>query len=191
MLFLMLGMACGEQDSGELPDCDTAADTGPFQVGEIDGVCVCEDARVEIGTGMESWESHDEGACLQMVHGPHGGWHLPAALFAENTRSVVEIVAYVEVGGERMTDELTYRVQLVDNEDTCGGYFPNMFLYLTSKHIDPELAPPELIACQEAVIVMCVDDTGGNATCTEHSVIVAPDDADVENGMVAACEACP
>lgn len=192
-MLLLLTLACGERDTGVLPgECDTANDTGPFQVGLIDPECICEEPSAEIGTGIDAFTSHLDGDCLQMVHGPQGGWHLPGALRAENTRNVVEIVAYAEINGERITDELTYRVQLVDEVDeTCAGSFPNMFLYLTSQFIDPELKPPELVSCQEVTITMCIDDTGGNATCDELRVMVAPDPRDIELGLVGECEACP
>ena len=192
---LILLVGCGDRDTSvddtgpEACDPSDTADSG-LQVGVIGGECRCEDAAITIGEGGEQYVPPVEGACLQMVHGPQGGWHLPAALLASNTRNVISIVAWAETGGVRMTDELTYRVQLVP-EDTCEGSFPNMYLYLTTKHSSPEDNPAELFSCQEVVITMCIDDTGGNAVCGERTVVVAPDPRDVEKGMVPACEACP
>lgn len=191
----LLLLACGERDTSDPketdpPSCDTSdtGDTG-LQVGVIEGACRCEDPLVAIGEGLDHFVAPVEGECLQMVHGPQGGWHLPAAVLATNTRNVVSILAWAETEGVRMTDELTYRVQLVP-EDTCEGSFPNMYLYLTAKHTGSEDNPAELFSCKEAVITMCVEDTGGNAVCGERTVLVAPDPRDVEKGMVPACEPC-
>ncbi len=193
MLVLLLTVACGERDSGKSESsetCDTG-DTG-IQVGVIDPECRCEESTVTIGSGVEAYEPVQDGSCLQMVHGPQGGWHLPGALLVGNTRNVVEILAWAEWQDQRITDELSYRVQLVPGElGTCEGSFPNMFLYLTSKYIDDELRPPEIIACEEVTITMCVDDTGGNASCGDLTVIVAPDPDDVTSELVAPCGLCP
>lgn len=196
MLLNLLLIACHSSPSDK-PDesvlaCDTATvgDTG-VQVGIIDPICRCEAPTLAIGTGMESYEPVEEGADVQMVHGPQGGWHVLSAVQITNTRNVVEMVARVyDVETETpVTSELVYRVQLV-NDGGCVGSFPNMYLYLdVSALVDGERdTPPELLSCRQVRVSVCASDTGGRALCEEKVVRVLPDPADIESGLAQSCE---
>ena len=182
-------LACGENDR---PQDDSACpaearDTGS-QVGVIADVCRCEEPIAEIGTGIEVYEDIVDDT-LVMVHGPQGGWHLPAALRVHNTRNVISIVARVTdvQTGIQVTEDLTYRVQVVQ-DDTCIGSYPNMFLYLWAEDLDPEATEAEAISCREVDIEMCVEDSGGRSFCETRRVFVEPDPVDVASAQAPECE---
>ena len=194
MLPLLLLAACssGPRDNESLSTCDSDSfeDSG-VQVGVIDPSCRCRAPELEIGTGMEQYEPVADGADIPMVHGPQGGWHILAAVQLLNTRNVVEMLAkvYDAETGVAVTTDLVYRVQLVSGE-SCIGTFPNMYLYLDVSALEEgeRDTPPELLACREVRISMCVDDTGGRSMCEEKVVRVQPDPADVESGLARACD---
>ncbi|HJN77703.1 MAG TPA: hypothetical protein QGF58_27530 [Myxococcota bacterium] len=189
MLLLAL-VACPSEpdDSGPVvTTCEIAEDTGT-QIGAIDDICKCEDPWASIGTGIEGFEDLDP-AGLEMVHGPQGGWHLPAALRVGNTRNVIRIWAQVTdvETGVAVTQELNYHVQIV-GESACEGAFPNMYLYLDTRSLDPELTTGWALSCREVHVEMCVTDTGGRDFCTEAEVKVLPDPTDVASAQAPECE---
>ncbi|MCP4804965.1 MAG: hypothetical protein GY913_16875 [Proteobacteria bacterium] len=164
---------CGQEDTGQ-------------QIGIIDPSCQCLDSVLEIGTGSVAFESL--GDSVEMVHGPQGSWHLPGALRITNSRNIVRIAAQVHdlETGIAVTDELNHHVQLVA-EDTCVGSYPNMFLYLDTKELDPDTTTAWALSCRDVVVTMCITDTGGRDACTETTLFVEPDPTDVQDGEAAAC----
>lgn len=196
MLLNLLLIACtsspGDKSNESELTCDTAVvgDTG-VQVGLIDPSCRCEEPTLAIGTGMESYVPVAEGADVQMVHGPQGGWHVLSAVQITHTRNVVEMQArvYDVETGAAVTGDLVYRVQLVD-DGGCVGSFPNMYLYLdVTALVDGERdTPPELLSCRQVRITVCASDTGGRELCEEKQVRVLPDPADIESGLAQACD---
>ena len=79
-----------------------------------------------VGTGEQTFHPLAPGGDLQLVHGPQGGWHLNAALYAENTSQVLQILPLltdpltgtVLAGGDGLAD--TYNQALIlDGE--CSG----------------------------------------------------------------------
>jgi hypothetical protein len=188
---LLLFLACGERDTGvedSLADCASIeADTG-VQVGVIEPECRCFEPALEIGTGLEVYEEIVDDS-LTMVHGPQGGWHLPAAVRVHNTRNVVAIQATVTdvETGIPVTTELSYRVQVVD-EGSCSGVYTNMFLYLDTGALDEEGNPATSLSCRMVDIEMCADDTGGHEACATRRVFVEPDPVDVASAQAPECE---
>lgn len=183
-LFALLAGCFG----GDPPECaDTWQDTG-VQVGLIEPDCRCDDGVLEIGTGELEYEPLADGADLEMVNGPQGGWHLLTAVHSLNTRDVVTVNAQVfhDETGEDVTSELIYRVQLVDQEEACAGDFPNMYLYILHETGDP--TPPERWSCEILRIEMTLTDTGGRRVEAVKRVRAVPDPDNVASGLAEACD---
>ena len=87
MIALLKLLACPStpQDSTPETGCDPQGEDTGIQVGTIDEACRCTDPVLEIGTGVTAFETVAPDSCLEMVHGPQGGWHLPSALRVQNT----------------------------------------------------------------------------------------------------------
>jgi len=190
-MFLLGLIACPGGPSDTAPD--DSAETCPLedtgtQIGLIEAECACEEPWAALGTGIEGFEELPvEG--LEMVHGPQGGWHLPAALRVGNTRNVVRIHAQVTdvLTGIPVTEELKYHVQLVA-EEGCQGSYPNMYLYLDVDDLAPGETEAVGLSCRDVVIEMCVTDTGGREFCVEETVFVLPDPTDVASAQAPECD---
>lgn len=160
-------MGCGDKDD----DSGSGEELG----------CFGDAPSVRIGSGESEFEVVDPGAGLTMVHGPQGGWHMLASVWAENVDQIVEIEFAIRVKetGAVVSDN-SYRVALVTDGE-CGGYFPGMYGYLSVDEIeDGELdTPPELLSYETLVISMMVTDAEGRTASSELEVLAEPDPVDV------------
>lgn len=188
----LLGLACtgktpvtDDSDTDSQVVCDTgpSADTG-FQIGVIDPICRCEDPTLVIGSGEHTWADLPEGSQLEMVHGPQGGWHMLGSAKLCNTRNVATIhFTITDNDSSVVVSDNTYRVALVTEEDSCCGYYPGMYGFLSVSDLaEGELnTPPELLACHEVTLTMETTDSGGHSQ-TESTIVTAipdPDDSTI------------
>lgn len=163
----------------------TACDGGAAQESACTAACGCE-PTVDVGgtsydaEGRPIWVEMPRGSEQTMVHGPQGGWHVLAAAQVEGTAEVVSIeytIDYPERGAQLSYG--LFRVMLVATE--CGGYYPSMFGILDVSALAEGDAdtPPELLAGEELVLRMDVDDGVGGKASDEVTVIAALDPQDV------------
>lgn len=160
-------MGCGDKED----------DTGPAE--EVG--CFANEPSIRIGSGESSFEEVADGDGLTMVHGPQGGWHMLASVWAENVEQIVEIEFTITVKSTgAVVSDNSYRVALVTDGE-CGGYFPGMYGYLSVDEIaDGELdTPPELLSYETMVLAMTVTDGEGRTASTELEVLAEPDPVDV------------
>ena len=152
----MWGVACTDKASSGRVAIDSAAscpfDTGE-EVGDIDETCRCEVDRVEAGTGETEWVAIEDGDTLQMVHGPQDGWHLLGAVRVHATLSVVTLQgnAWDVESGQRLTTEISTRVQLYPSDQACMGIYPDIYLYLDPSHYPKSTIPVE-VACRDVQV---------------------------------------
>jgi hypothetical protein len=164
--FLATLTGCGDKDD----------DTATAELG-----CFASAPTIQIGGGDTTYEELSAGDAVTMVHGPQGGWHMLASVWAENFDQIVEIdytITVLETGA--VISDNSYRVALV-TQGECGGYFPGMYGYLSVTDIaEGELdTPPELLAYETVVLAMTVADSEGRTASAELEVIAEPDPIDV------------
>lgn len=69
LLCLCLALSsCGDDDTGTDPDMRVSSDLAGAE------------PRLEIGTGVTSFVDIDDGAEVELVNGPQGGWHVDVTL---------------------------------------------------------------------------------------------------------------
>ena len=185
------GYGCTRNEPVDRQPLDSALscdfDTGK-EVGDIEDACRCEADGVEAGTGEKEWVDINDGDTLKMVHGPQDGWHLLGAMKVHATLSVVTLQAnaWDAQTGQRLTTEISTRVQLYDTDDACVGMYPDIYLFLDPSPF-PESTIPAEVACRDVRVEMCAVDSVGRGGCDTATVWVTPDPADVKSGMVADC----
>lgn len=72
-------------------DVDTDVDTDDTDGQAVRGPCGAAVGGLVVGTGADAYVAVAEGAELNMVHGPQGGWHYDLALDLTNTPRFVSI----------------------------------------------------------------------------------------------------
>jgi hypothetical protein len=77
-LWLALLGACAGDGSADTPSDSSPTDSGTDTDTQTTDPS-CPTASVSIGTGIFGFEALEEGAPLEMVYGPQGGWHFETA----------------------------------------------------------------------------------------------------------------
>ena len=87
------------------PTTDAATDDRPSPV----------DPSLEIGTGQSAWESLLDGAPIELIHGPQGGYHLFARIREQRLGGDVQVTFRVTPaeGGEPVNDPAD-RIRLLE-----------------------------------------------------------------------------
>ena len=121
----------------------------------------CEDKtpRIEIGTGELDFEVLEDGAALEIIHGPQGGWHLVGSVQALYLTSPVHIHYEIfNAEGVRVSDS-TFYVGLVF-PDQCMTYYPGMYgiLDISGMDLPSSTTPPDVLAGTSVRLRMEVTD---------------------------------
>lgn len=125
----------------------------------------CEDMtpRIEIGTGELDFEVLEDGASLEIIHGPQGGWHLVGSLRGLYLTSPVHIHYEIfDQNGTRVSDS-TFYVGLVF-PDQCMTHYPGMYgiLDISSMGLPSGTTPPDVLANTSVRLRMEVTDYKNN-----------------------------
>lgn len=148
----------------------------------LDVACACGAPEVAVGGGADAFEATSDGAALTMVHGPQGGWHVLASARIANTDPIVSIHYTIDVAsrGARISDNLL-RVQIVE-VDACTGDFPGMYGFLDVGALAEGEAdtPPELIAGEELILQLEVEDLVGRTAIDTLTGVATLDAIDVD-----------
>jgi hypothetical protein len=176
---LNLGTACiGCEFEGQ--EADAIAE------GVLAKHCRCEEGSVAPGTGEESFEGLSDGDDLVLVHGPQGGWHVEAALQTSNLLSIIQFEARLEDAEGRILTTPTFSRLEVDRPTPCVGEAWGYNLFIDPVVLSGATAP-EALACTDARMTICAEDSVGRGGCTEVWVRIVPDSMDVDSGLVGPC----
>ncbi|MFT5583117.1 MAG: hypothetical protein ACI9VR_000695 [Cognaticolwellia sp.] len=187
MLFLLL--ACSKPTDTGCPQVENGT-----QVGSFDAACACEEPSLMVGTTVIedlggtpvlAYAPVSDGQ-IPMVHGVQGGWHVTAGMWLTGTRSIVTLQTRVMFGSTEVSPWSEAYVQLVD-EEGCAGSFPGLTLYLFTEEALGDIVP-KVLACQDVVVEICAQDSGGRDLCSTETWTLLPDPVDVEDGIVEDCE---
>jgi len=159
--------------------------TAPVE-GDLAKQCRCEEGSVAPGTGEESFEALSDGDDLVLVHGPQGGWHVEAGLQTSNLLSVIRFEARLEDAEGRTLTTPTFSRLEVDRPTPCVGESWDHNLFIDPVVLSGETAP-EALACTDAILTVCAEDSIGRGGCTDVWVRLIPDAMDVDSGLVGPC----
>lgn len=139
-----------------------SADAGP--VGDAFEV-----VRVELGTGTSGFEPIAEGADLELVAGPQGGWHVWVTARIWNSRIDGLIIDYeaVPVGGTEpvsMPTQLELRADRVVHE---GDHFLR-----AGDFVVMDITGPSDLVGVELVLRVRITDTTGRSASDERRVTI-------------------
>lgn len=163
--------ACTDGVGLDTANCDAAATAA----------CLCPNPTISLGDGALSFTPLSPGQDVVMVHGPQGGWHVWASIYAQNIGQFVEINYMIDVLPEltRVSDN-TYYVALAQWAE-CTGQIAEVFGYLdVSPLAEGELnTPPELLVGRELRLSVTVTDENDRAASSVIDVVGTPDPMDV------------
>lgn len=158
LLACALNPACAAESDDPVAETDVAEDPDdPCRPGG--------EPALEIGTGETAYASLDDGAILELYHGPQGGVHVLVALQAEHIDASEELDAVLRgyVGGEPLGASFPY-LNMRCNKAEGGLQSWNLFLiwdaapeqlHLQTVHIEAEItdaAGVVVSASKDAVI---------------------------------------
>ena len=108
-LLILLSGTAQTRCSSTTPGADASVDLPP-----TDGSAIV-DPTLEVGTGQSAWESLADGASVELIHGPQGGYHLFARIREQRLGSDVQVTFRVTPaeGGDPINDP-TDRIRLLD-----------------------------------------------------------------------------
>lgn len=134
------------------------------------------DPLVEIGTGQSSWESLPDGAPVELIHGPQGGYHLFARIREQRLGGDVQVtfrVTPVE-GGDPVNDPAD-RIRLLEGRGllrTGQGWESSSALLVILTRIR---GPSEVVG-RRFVLEANVATTGSTAVSTVRRTVTIVDE---------------
>lgn len=166
LICLAGGFGCAGPDPGR----DASAD------GESTDRQPVVDRALEVGTGQSFWEPLPDGAAMELIHGPQGGYHLFARIRQQALGGDVQVtfrVTPVE-GGEALNDP-TDRVRLIENRGlirTGAGWESSSALLVILTRIR---GPSEVVG-RRLVLEASVTPTGTAVPSTVRRTITVVDE---------------
>lgn len=161
VLLAALGSACAE-DPGSL---DAAADTGANDAFRSDGSGA---ARVELGTGTANFvDIPVEGAELELVAGPQGGWHLEVTARLYDLTVENLLLAY-RIEREGMTISKPVEFSLTERRLVRDG---DRWLRAGDNVIFEITAPADVVG-DTVTVVVTADPTDGPIIMDSRTVTV-------------------
>lgn len=164
----VLGLAAGASSgcSDVTPPADAAPPDRPQVV----------DPSLELGTGQSFWEPLPDGAAMELIHGPQGGYHLFARIREQSLGGDVNVtfrVTPVE-GGEALNDP-SDRIRLIENRGllrTGAGWESSSALLVILTRIR---GPSEVVG-RRLILEASVTPNGTTSTSAVRRTITVVDD---------------
>ncbi len=134
------------------------------------------DPSLEVGTGQSSWESLTDGAPVELIHGPQGGYHLFARIREQRLGGDVQVtfrVTPVE-GGEPVNDPAD-RIRLLEGRGllrTTAGWESSSALLVILTRIR---GPAEVVG-RRFILEANVASTGSSTISTVRRTIAIVDE---------------
>ena len=152
----------------------TPADAAADLPGSDGGVIV--DPTLELGTGQSSWESLPEGARVELIHGPQGGYHLFARFRERELGGDVRVTfRVVPVDGGEAINDPTDRIRVLEGRGlirTAQGWESASALLVILVRVQ---APSEVVG-RSFVLEANLTHTGSGATATIRRTITIIDE---------------
>lgn len=134
------------------------------------------DPTLELGTGQSSWEPLPEGARVELIHGPQGGYHLFARFRQRQLGGDVQVTfrVFPSGGGEPVNDP-TDRIRVLEGRGlirTSQGWESSSALLV----ILVQVRNPSEVVGRSFVLEANVTPTGSGATATTRRTITIIDE---------------
>ncbi|MDB4928679.1 MAG: hypothetical protein JWM10_1163 [Myxococcaceae bacterium] len=169
LVSLLLGAGSGCSDAPP-PSPDAAVDAPRF-----DGAIIV-DPTLDLATGQSSWEALADGAPIELIHGPQGGYHLFARIREQGLGADVQVTFRVTPadGGAPLNDP-TDRIRLLEGRGllrTSQGWESSSALLVILVAIR---APAEVVG-RRFVLEAVVSPTGSGSSATVRRTIMIVDE---------------
>jgi hypothetical protein len=133
------------------------------------------DADLEPGTGQSTWESLVDGARVELIHGPQGGYHLFARVRESRLGSDIQVTFRVTPaeGGAPINDPAD-RIRLLEGRGllrTAQGWESSSALLV----ILVEVRDPATVVGRRFVLEIIASPTASSATATARRTITIVD----------------
>lgn len=140
------------------------------------GVQPIVDPTLELGTGQSSWEGLADGASVELIHGPQGGYHLFARIRERGLGADVQVTFRVtpEGGGDPINDP-DDRIRLIEGRGLIrsgqGWESASALLVILSR-----VRGPTEVVGRRFVIEARVAPTGSGAAASVRRTVTVVDE---------------